>query len=108
MSELVKKVRDILYEKYHANFNTTDAAIEILELVSQSRWISVDARLPEKGKTVLCYGFSGENKENPDEKEMDTGDLQFNSTVVFYGACNGYVTHWQPLPKAPPQDDKTD
>jgi len=71
----------------------------ISALREQPRWISVEDRLPEKDKDVLCYsnknggymffGYRGWMIE----EWMEGGSLHI-----------GNVTHWMPLPEAPKEE----
>ena len=65
----------------------------------QSEWISVEERLPEDEKAVLCYyGFD-------DLGMMFTGVLSyfcFDPDPHWQHADTGFtVTHWMPLPEPP-------
>ena len=58
-------------------------------------WISVEDELPPNHKLVFCYGFTGENDNDPYEKDYDVGALNSEGcTIVMHGFCNGHVTHW--------------
>lgn len=74
------------------------------EYANQSKWVSVEERLPEAeddiaihclvwvknwGVTVRCY-----NKYHKCWDDEDGDDY-------YCDAVNGKITHWQPLPPAP-------
>lgn len=66
-----------------------------------SEWISVDDdKKPDINGMVLCYGFTGENLDNPHEKDYDMGVMTTNG-FIFYAQCMGTVTHWMSLPEPP-------
>ena len=69
----------------------------------QSEWISVEERLPEDEKEVLCYyGF---DRGDGDLGMMFTGVLSyfcFDPSPHWQHAYIGLtVTHWMPLPEPP-------
>jgi uncharacterized protein DUF551 len=76
-------------------------------------WISVEDRLPEKHKPVLCFVTSSGRKKPPPEYMKDgpifvgtRGDYYSDSWSSVYG--DGYIpfdddeiSHWMPLPEPP-------
>lgn len=66
---------------------------------NQSRWISVEERLPEeRGELVLAFF------RYQDEDIIDTVmffDKDTWSAMVGYDEFHAEVTHWQPLPEKP-------
>jgi len=64
-----------------------------LDLIEESKWISVKERLPDKEGRCLVF--------------TDYGDVTMDSYRDGMFVCNlGNVTHWRPLPKAPESEDK--
>ena len=63
---------------------------------SEGEWISVDDRLPEAGKLVLCIWERGDDKQN-------YGFGRYQAHDVWYVSNEGMpcVTHWMPLPEPP-------
>ena len=89
--EYVDGVRDEYDDvlKIICSMETTD--------VQPNRWISVDERLPQDNKDVLVYaGRRG---------VMIGLYYSFLQTWLDYEGCGLKVTHWQPLPKPPKEDD---
>ena len=62
------------------------------QLEAEKKWICVEDRLPEVGKSCLCYG-------NVDYIEKG---YFYGGTKVWYTE-NQKVTHWMPLPEPPKQ-----
>ena len=67
-------------------------------------WISVEDRLPKTGKTILVYATRFEH---------DKTRMAFRTVHGFYdayecgcGCLIDGVTHWQPLPPPPKEQDK--
>lgn len=76
------------------------------EYRKQSRWISVDDRLPESRQMVLCYtpcdgyifvGYYQEVEQNPYFKSYWNIITAMRSTKKV----TKKVTHWMPLPEPP-------
>jgi len=100
----------------HTNrFGMKNAAVfmeDIYEILTahEEDWISVDDRLPEKYKKVLCFG----------NKPIATrGVLGFHPMwhIASYdgskfphpnrnGGILDYITHWQPLPTPPKEGEQ--
>lgn len=59
-------------------------------------WISVEDRLPEKFRNVLCYSNKGQIAISCVDAsgELDTFHLEAENCAEWY-------THWQPLPSPP-------
>ena len=115
--QLARELRDIgnsLFDKtYDPNYKLLlDEASDRLE--NQSKWISVDERLPEdvygkdreqitvlvytKGKKVSQCSRCAEYKlieREPFDRNV------FRRTGKFYWNKSKRVTHWMPLPEAP-------
>lgn len=62
----------------------------------QQEWISVEERLPEPQKLVLCIWERGDDRNN-------YGFARYQREDVWYVSNEGMprVTHWMPLPDAP-------
>lgn len=63
-----------------------------------SKWISVKDRLPEEG-SYLCFMFDGYIKMcyyAPNDE-----DAKFGWLDMWRAYLDGTVTHWQPLPQPP-------
>lgn len=78
---------------------------EVINLIRRSEWISVEDRLPEECKAVLC--FAGNKTVLAFmEKTEDCGKyvpvfwdlVAYNRDDTWDEVC---VTHWMPLPEAP-------
>ena len=68
----------------------------------QPQWVSVDDNIkPKIGEVVYGYGFSGENENDPEERDYDMADMTGNG-IRFLGMCHGTVTHWKRC--EPPRD----
>ena len=78
-------------------------AQEIIDLVEQSQWISVDARLPDNDIAYLVFA---EVVDILNEGSMYINNIAVYSTIDNEWLINGIVTHWQPLPSAPNTDTK--
>lgn len=96
--QLAKQLRDIgnsLFDRTNdPNFKLLlDEAGDRLE--NQSKWISVDERLPEKEDDYLVYTTAGfietDRFSVPEDKDVDGHWFELDD----------YVTHWMPLPEAP-------
>ena len=64
-------------------------------------WISVNDRLPEERKDVLCLFQDKEGERNRVEISWIDSVRCFMYEDIF-----GKVTHWQPLPE-PPKEEKS-
>lgn len=75
----------------------------VLLVMFMSKWISVKDRLPENYEEVLVrgYEFLPEYTFEIDGTYIIAEDLWHD----FNGCYLSNVTHWQPLPK-PPDDDE--
>ena len=64
-----------------------------LDLIEESKWVSVKERLPDKNGKCLV--------------SLDFGDVCLDSYDKDWGfVCYvGNVTHWRPLPKAPESEE---
>ena len=65
---------------------------EIVPLVKQSEWISVEERLPDREGTSLVYTYKGAIK---------FGDFRCYYAKNDNPQFDYYVTHWMPLPEPP-------
>lgn len=69
--------------------------------MTNTEWVSVEERLPEKYTDVLVYCFSGSI-----EVALIDGDGVWGDGVATLGELYGDgVTHWMPIPE-PPEDRK--
>lgn len=78
-----------------------------LAALSQSRWVSVEERLPEDGKKVLIWG-PGYMKGcgfgvyyHKDGDWLGRDNFNLNAETQEYSTRGMNVTHWQPLPQPP-------
>jgi len=120
----MKTAEEILKERYpelyedKTTFFTALSAME--EYANQSKWISVEDRLPEIGERALVIGWSSTdyrysssvyNNDSEPEQYIVVWDGKNSTTVAAIddGAfCGNYqyicidnITHWQPLPEKP-------
>ncbi len=124
----MKTAEDILKESYPelyedkttflTAFKMYISAME--EYANQSKWISVEDRLPEIGERALVIGWSSTdyrysssvyNNDSEPEQYIVVWDGKNSTTVAAIddGAfCGNYqyicidnITHWQPLPEKP-------
>lgn len=65
------------------------------------RWISVEDRLPEIGKSVLIYYPKWDGDEIQVAK-LDLDGMMFDICGEF-NIGTGAITHWMPLPEPPKQ-----
>lgn len=73
----------------------------IAALREQPRWISVEERLPEKYKFVLCY------KDGKTRIGYYIGAEYVKGVAAFADCGHNHsfgVTHWLPLPDAPKEE----
>ena len=93
--EAIKRYDRIRYNLLnHDDKEAVDIVFEALR--EQPRWISVEERLPEKDKDVMCYS-------NKNGGHMFFGYRGWISGEWMEGGSLhiGDVTHWMPLPDAP-------
>jgi len=108
---ILDKFEKFLFEEFY-DYVTKCNMLENLEQIltaHEEDWISVDDRLPEKYKKVLCFG----------NKPITTrGVLGFHPMwhIASYdgskfphpnrnGGILDYITHWQPLPTPPKEGE---
>ena len=74
----------------------------------ETKWISVDERLPEMGKKGYCSDpVLVAVKCNNGLQLVEVGDLDFYGYWNDYGNDFGkHVTHWMPLPNPPKTENK--
>ena len=75
--------QDVGEALYNANFR-------------KQEWISVDERLPDKWKKVLCFYPEKDYGSNAVIDYMETDDGHFAEQHQY-----GKPTHWMPLPEPP-------
>ena len=119
--EILKERYPELYEDkttFLTAFKMYISAME--EYANQSKWISVEDRLPEIGERALVIGWSSTdyrysssvyNNDSEPEQYIVVWDGKNSTTVAAIddGAfCGNYqyicidnITHWQPLPEKP-------
>lgn len=82
--------------EYGADYSFYKDALEALE--NQSKWISVEERLPEEsGSYLVCtrrsYAFTAYFYLNTNEWKSH-----------FAGSAGKHITHWMPLPSCPEEE----
>lgn len=91
----------------HTPFYRSEIIEFAKKFANQSKWISVEERLPEVNQTVL-FNTSHDYVSQGYCIDFDAGDIKFCET--FIGNIFDDVTHWQELPKPapiqPPQKPK--
>lgn len=81
-----------IYTPIGAGYNyCPNCGAKMAEASKMSEWISVDDRLPEKGKTVLCVF---------DDGYIATASIEFDGEWGLW-VNSGAITHWMPLPEPP-------
>lgn len=80
-------------------------AIPAADVQPVDRWISVNERLPEIGKSVLIYYPKWDGDEIQVAK-LESDRMMFDICGEF-NIGTGVVTHWMPLPE-PPKDGDTE
>lgn len=68
----------------------------IIDMLSKSKWISIDDKLPQCYQRVLCH--------RPDKFSVICKFVQgcgYHFTNAETGFVESDVTHWQPMPKTP-------
>lgn len=79
-------------------------SVEAADVQPVDRWISVNERLPEIGKSVLIYYPKWDGDEIQVAK-LESDRMMFDICGEF-NIGTGVVTHWMPLPE-PPKDGDT-
>lgn len=85
---------------------------DVVKMLKQSEWISVEERLPEdvygrdrKQITVLVCTKSGRVSTSSRVRMMqisrDTWEFEYTDIFEWSGQIAKKVTHWMPLPEAP-------
>ena len=101
LAKLLRETGNLLFDRtYDPNEKLLlDEAADRLE--NQNKWISVEDRLPEKFKDVLCLYPSKNYGSNivVDYMESDRG---YFAEQFRYGE----PTHWMPLPELPTEKEK--
>lgn len=76
-----------------------------------SNWIKCSERLPEIGEKVIayvCYPEFVENEEGErshvDAYDVDIGEGMEGFVEAYAFGMGGFVTHWMPIPPAPPAE----
>jgi len=75
------------------------------EVKSMSKWVSVDKKMPRKGRLVLVYEEDGRIIPALLSYPEWGGELQFYAQLTSCGTRDTYpttaVTHWRPMPRRP-------
>ena len=105
MSELIEKIagkliessQDYLFEGNKADFDIArEQSQEIIDIVQQSQWVSVENRLPDEGTWVLAA-----SRKQVEILFMDSHEINGAPCWLQDGDYLELVTHWQSLPKMP-------
>ena len=103
MKEQIEEIKRTLY-KAEGVLVVKDAAQIVAEALynadyRKQEWISVDERLPEKGKHVLCLYPQKDYGSKVVVDYAETADGFFAEQYLF-----GPPSHWMPLPEPPKGD----
>ncbi len=92
---------------YDPDIEVAELKQEIIDLVNQSQWISVDDDLPEYNKWVMVYWRPVDHEKRPYHHEIIIAQFSSYDKGKIWTA-NGtlqdiktHATHWQPLPSPP-------
>lgn len=102
--QLTDILMDLLPDEYPWEGNVKGLVERLIANgVTVQKWISVEERLPEVGKTVLCYrdGITGYRMGHYIGAEYS------ERVAIFRDYRDGFgfgVTHWMPLPEMPNED----
>jgi hypothetical protein len=111
-NDLIERVADIIQEAMVAHdcgmrtLHVPSKAQEIIALIQESQWISVEDELPEIGEEVIVYTPKCRDKVTALARlirhEAAT-DYFWDNAYPLTGNCHvqDSVTHWQPLPLPP-------
>lgn len=90
-----------VYEPYVQELANFNGMREALETYEQSKWVSIDDRLPPLGEMVLAYRPNAHLSNDPHYKITFITDREQKSptNVTHKWECWCEVSHWMPLPK---------
>ena len=98
--QLAKELRSIGNSLFDTTYDPNNKLLldEASDRLEKQEWISVDERLPNEEGTYLTYT----DKDNVD---LDIFCIYPSHETKFWsGERRGKVTHWMPLPEAPPTE----
>ena len=97
--EQIEEMARTIWDYSSASKQECEEVAEILynaDYHKQSKWISVDERLPEENTEVLIYCKTNNGKE-----VFFVDKIRYFRGIAIWDVWNGKVTHWMPLPEAP-------
>ncbi len=104
----MKTALDILHKYFHhfKSERTRDIVVKAMETyANQSKWISVEDRLPEVDIPVLCLQSSGFEHKIWEQMILIYDGINFvDIDELTLEISEGYylnITHWQYLPEKP-------
>ena len=78
-------------------------------LTAQEGWISVEDRLPEQHKKVLCFGYKPITTRGVKGSHPMWHIARYDGDKFPHPNRNGgildYIAHWQPLPTPPKEGE---
>lgn len=104
----IDRAIEILNPEHREHYESIDPVNEAcrmgMEALERMRWIPCSERLPEKAGFYLVATPRG-----IEIMEFSSGDKRYRETPCFVsealGKVSGYVTHWQPLPELPKEEN---
>lgn len=104
----IDRAIEILNPEHREHYESIDPVNEAcrmgMEALELTRWIPCSERLPEKAGFYLVATPRG-----IEIMEFSSGDKRYRETPCFVsealGKVSGYVTHWQPLPELPKEEN---
>lgn len=96
---------DLLLDRLAAYGDSDSTSEKIAALKEQTRWISVNERLPEPGIQKILVYVQSEHVCVIDMARY-LGEKGFD--LVSWKLWDNCVTHWMPLPEAPKEADNAD